>query len=118
MCFCFWRGLLLTCLWDFMKNSEISSWQSKGFEGKSSGQKVPSAQVPVLTAVMSLSLYVEVRNLKGRRKKEQALQGKSIIRFWGWILFGLLTVVRATLSSEQSQHRKCVTKTAQKSLTS
>lgn len=33
-------------------------------------------------------------------------------------LFGLLTVVRATLSSEQSQHRKCVTKTAQKSLTS
>ena len=96
-----------------MKNSEISSWQSKGFEGKSSGQKVP-----VLTAVMSLSLYVEVRNLKGRRKKEQALQGKSIIRFWGWILFGLLTVVRATLSSEQSQHRKCVTKTAQKSLTS
>jgi len=67
-----------------VKNSEISPWQSKGFGGKSSGQKVPSAQVPVLTAVMSLGLYVEkVRNLKGRRKKEQALQGKSVIRFWG-----------------------------------
>lgn len=105
-----------------MKNSEISSWQRKGSEGKSSGQKVPSAtsaQLPVLTAVMSLGLYVEkVRNLKGRRKKEQTLQGKSVIRFWGWILFGLLTVVRATLSSEQSQHRKCITETAQKSLTS
>ena len=40
--------LLLTCLWDFMKNSEIPSWQSKGSEGKSSGQKVPSATITQL----------------------------------------------------------------------
>lgn len=53
-----------------------------------SALSLPSAQVPVLTAVMSLGLYVEkVRNLKGRRKKEQALQGKTVIRFWGWIFY-------------------------------
>ena len=36
----------------------------------------------------------------------------------GSILFELLPVVTATLSLEQSHHRKCATKTAQKSLTS
>lgn len=46
------------------------------------------------------------------------LQEKGAVEFLGSILFGLLTVVRATLSSEQSQQRKCVTETAQKSLTS
>ena len=56
--------------------------------------------------------------LKNKPKSFREHLSFFFFRFWGWILFGLLTVVRATLSSEQSQHRKFVTKTAQKSLTS
>lgn len=51
-------------------------------------------------------------------KNPKCCKKKRTVAFLGSILFGLLTVVRATLSSEQSQHRKCVTETAQKSLTS
>lgn len=65
----------------------------------------------VLAVRNSLKSEVEEKGTK-------CLEKKSTVAFLGSILFGLLTVVRPTLSSERSQHRKRVTETAQKSLTS
>ena len=42
------RALVLTCLWDFTRYSEILSWQREGLGGKASGQRVPSAAITQL----------------------------------------------------------------------
>lgn len=41
-------ALILTCLWDFTKYSEISSWERECLGGNASGQRVPSAAITQL----------------------------------------------------------------------
>lgn len=95
--------------------SEVSAWS----------KNLPSTAVWLISASMRRKKRLQLGILRWdslksevEEKGTKCLQKKSTAAFLGSILFGLLTVVRPTLSSEQSQHRKRVTETAQKSLTS
>lgn len=109
--------VLLTCLCEELRNiplAEQGVWREVlRTESALSPSACPDG------CDVSWPLCGEGEESQGEEEKGTSIARKKRNQVLGMdFLFGLLTVVRATLSSEQSQHRKCVTKTAQKSLTS
>ena len=126
-------------LYQSFQTSQIHPRQREGLLGNSpdrsalcSGASLSLAQEPVPDGcVTSLSLCVEerracaLRNIEvrplqvwGGRNGNECYKEKEQSSFGDGFYLGFSQWLRATLSSEQSQHGKCVTETAQKSLTS
>lgn len=136
-CFCFLGSdfNLFVGLYKVFQMSEIHSRQREGLEdipqdkvwpwqypaGSWPRHLSPNARLlPSASVEKEKHLWSRISRWNSLKSEEEekgtkCYKKKSTGEFLGSILFRLLTVVRATLSSERSQHRKCITETAQKS---